>query len=319
MQLQHTEQCGDNDGVDNRHDSHVHADDRCIFGGWMGHRGIVYCARARNWELPVARMHGQYQRDNSRRECDVERLGKIIVFLLLAASPLFGQWDVGQRSHYRAAAPSVSYVADSYAEASSTGTATLSTSCNGGELMVINVENLYHNTTAFTMSISAGTAQTIHDAGNGHYDSAASYYMQSYYISNCAAGSFTLSAAPNSGTGYTAIAVSRYTGLSTLNVAGAWTSNTFSSTSGSASCSVTTSTSATLIATVIPTSGGYHYVGATWSGQTAGYTMRSGRTGYVLPWADNIGASAGSNTFSINFTGSSQRIGYNECVLLAFN
>ena len=32
----------------------------------------------------------------------MERLGKIIVFLLLDASPLFGQWDIGQRPHYRA-------------------------------------------------------------------------------------------------------------------------------------------------------------------------------------------------------------------------
>ncbi len=215
-----------------------------------------------------------------------------------------------------AAAPSggtVAYVPGSFAAANNSVTVTLSTSCTGGEWMIINVANFYSHTTAIAVTVSAGVAQTITSAGI----QTGSAFAETYYISNCAAGSFTLQAQGNS-YGYTVISIASYTGLSAFDFAPAWPVVSQAGTSGSVSCSITTSNTDTIIGQILPNNGGYFDLSATWT-VNSGWTLRSAASGYAVPWGDDLSASPGSYTYTGTYSSGSQSTTTQFiCMLAAF-
>ena len=251
----------------------------------------------------------------------MERFCKIamgILIPLLVCAPLPAQYTVGSRSFLHASAAAAQYVTGSYAFASNGPPATLATSCAGGELMAIFVLDNYSAVTAFTVTVSTGTAQTI-QTGSSFFSSPNSLHAQSFYIANCAAGSFTLQAAANS-YGTPGIAIARYTGLSTEDGSGTWAETVQSTgTTVTVPCSIATTATDTVIANVFGENGGYFDISATWT-ISSGYTARSALTGYVQPFADQIGVAAGTQSFTASATGTNQTPPSDyECGMMAFH
>jgi hypothetical protein len=116
--------------------------------------------------------------------------------------------------------------------------------------------------------------------------------------------------------------VALYTGLSTIDVIGTKTNVALTAGVNTASCSVTTTQTDTIVGFAWIGLGGYPYsfAAVTWSNVTSGFTVRSPNPvtlGYLL--TDDIGAASGTQTFSAQQTGTAGGSTSNVCIALALH